>query len=194
METHADFFRLMVKGFRRYFGEGTAMQIVQLSGIGTRPSWPWFRDSQRRLASETANAALTVCSDLGHPTDVHPKNKKPVGERSAASALYNFYGRTDIVPAGPEYKGFTVEGSRLRLSFGNAAGLSVSKGFEVAGADGLYYPASVAVEDGTVVVWSDAVGEPCAVRYAWQPNPVDADLVNAAGYPASTFKDERFDF
>ena len=192
METHARLFELMVEGFRDYFGQELAIQAVQLSGIATRGSWPWFRDSQRRLAESIDNVGLTVCSDLGHPTDVHPRDKKPVGERSAVCVLHDVYGRTDIIPAGPEYKGFTVDGQRLRLEFGNADGISASKGFEVAGADGIYCLAMVEIKDGNVFVWSEKVPAPCAVRYAWQPYPEDADLTNKAGYPASTFKDERF--
>lgn len=191
METHERLFELMVKGFRNYWGPDLAIQAVQLSGIGTRGSWPWFRDSQRRLAGKIDNVGLTVCSDLGHPTDVHPRHKKPVGERSAVCVLHNVYGRKDIIPAGPAYKAFTVEGQRLRLTFDNAEGLSASKGFELAGKDGLYYPAMVAVEGQTVVVWSDKVPHPCAVRYGWQPNPTEADLTNLSGIPASTFRDGR---
>lgn len=192
METHADFFRMMVKGFRKYFGEDTAMQVVQLSGIGNRPSWPWFRDSQRRLSEEIPGVGLTVCSDLGHPTDVHPKAKKPVGERSAACVLHNVYGHTATTPSGPVYKDFKVEGNSLRLYFDYGTGMTVSEGFELAGKDGVYYPASARVDGATVVVRSEKVSEPCAVRYGWRPNPVGADLVNVAGIPASTFKDERF--
>lgn len=192
METHADFFRLMVKGFRGYFRESTAIQVVQLSGIGNRPSWPWFRDSQRRLAEEIEGVGLTVCSDLGHPTDVHPKDKKPVGERSAACVLHDFYGRDDVIPSGPVYRSFAAEGGTLRLSFDYAEGLSVSKGFEIAGADGIYYPASAKVDGKTIVLQAKEVKSPCAVRYAWQPNPTEADLTNTSGIPASTFRDEKF--
>ena len=192
METHADFFRLMVKGFRKCFGPDLALQVVQLSGIGNRPSWPWFRDSQRRLAEEISNAGLTVCSDLGHPTDVHPRVKKPVGERSAVCVLHDVYGWSGIIPSGPVYKDFSVEGRCLRLRFDYGGEMSVSKGFEVAGKDGVYHPAMASVDGQTVLVWSEAVPEPCAVRYGWRPNPVEADLTNESGIPASTFRDERF--
>ena len=194
IETHADFFKLMVKGFRGYFGEGTAIQLIQLSGIGTRPSWPSFRDSQRRLSEEIVGVGLTVCSDLGHPTDVHPKAKRPVGERSAACVLNEVYGRTEVIPSGPVYRGFTREGNTLILEFDHAGGMSVTEGFEIAGEDGIYHAASVKVAGKTLKVWSEEVPEPCAVRYAWQPDPSEADLRNSAGYPASTFKDEQFKF
>lgn len=192
METFADLFKLMVKSFRNYWGEDLAIQMVQLSGIGNRPSWPWFRDVQRQLSESITGVGLTVCSDLGHPTDVHPKDKKPVGERSAVCALHDFYGREDVIPSGPVYKSFVIEGSKLRLSFDYAEGLNVSKGFEIAGADGIYYPASVKVEGETIVLEAKEVKNPCAVRYAWQPNPTEADLTNISGIPASTFRDEKY--
>lgn len=65
------------------------------------------------------------------------------------------------------------------------------RGFEVAGQDGLYHAASARVDGRTVVVESPEVREPCAVRYGWRPF-TRANLVNAAGLPASTFRDERF--
>lgn len=192
IETHADLFRLMVKGFRRYWNPGPAIQVIQLSGIGTRPSWPSFRDSQRRLAESMDNVGLTVCSDLGHPVDVHPRNKKPVGERSAACVLNRVYGYGNVTPSGPVYKGFDVEGTCLRLHFDYAEGMSVTGGFEIAGQDGIYHPAVAVVDGDAILLRSDDVSSPCAVRYGWTPDPVGADLRNAAGYPASTFRDEHF--
>lgn len=191
IETHSDLFKLMVKGFRNYWGEGTAIQTIQLSGIN-RPSWDWFRDSQRILAESIPNVGLTVCSDLGNPTDVHPKVKRPVAERSAACVLHNVYGRSDIIPSGPVYRGFKVEGNSLRLFFDFAEGLRAGNGFEVAGSDGIYHPAKVRVEGKNLLVWADEVSKPCAVRYAWKPFPEDAELTNNSGFPASTFRDEGF--
>ncbi len=191
-ESFAELFRLMVKSLRNYWGEELAIQTVQLSGIGDRPSWPVFRDVQRRVAADIPGVGLTVCSDLGHPTDVHPRDKKPVGERSAVRVLHDVYGRDDIVPAGPEFKDFSIEGRSLRLSFENALGIRGGKGFEVAGPDGIYYPAEARVENGDVIVRAEEVTRPCAVRYGWQPNPAEADLTNVTGFPASTFREERF--
>ncbi|MCQ2153490.1 MAG: GDSL-type esterase/lipase family protein [Bacteroidales bacterium] len=194
VEMHEALFPLMVKSFRNCWGDSLFVQVIQLSGIGTRPSWPRFRDSQRRLADAVAGVGLTVCSDLGHPTDVHPRAKRPVAERSVAGVLNRVYGRSDIVPCGPEYLGFEVDGSRLRLRFGYAEGLTGSRGFEVAGPDGVYHPAVARVEGTQVVVFSDLVGSPCAVRYGWTPGFDGADLRNGALLPASSFRDERFPF
>lgn len=190
IETHEKLFPILVGSWRAHWGELLPVETVQLSGIN-RPSWPWFRDSQRRLAERVEGVGMTVCSDLGHPTDVHPRNKKPVGERACRSALYNVYGWS-VVPGGPVYKGFVAEGAALRLSFDFAGGMTVTQGFEVAGKDGIYHPATAEVQGGTIVVKSNSVARPCAVRYAWKPYPADADLVNATGIPCSTFRDERF--
>lgn len=190
IETHEKLFPILVESWRTCWGERIPVETVQLSGIN-RPSWPGFRDSQRRLAERLEGVGMTVCSDLGHPTDVHPRDKKPVGERACRSALHNVYG-WPVVPGGPIYKGFVAEGAALRLSFDFAEGMTVTTGFELAGADGVYHPAEAVVEGNEIVVSSPAVKEPEAVRYAWKPYPVDADLVNATGIPCSTFRDERF--
>lgn len=191
IEAHEKLFRLMVKSWRKQWGEQLPVEMIQLSGISTRHSWPKFRDSQRRLAESLDGVYMTVSSDLGHPTDVHPRNKRPVGERAAASALHFVYGQTDVIPCGPVYKGFVKEGRALRLSFDNARGLKGGKTFELAGEDGMYYPATAVIEGTTVLVSSPEVENPCSVRYAWLPDPKEADLVNEAGYPCSTFKDEK---
>ena len=194
IELHERLFPLYAESLRSCFGDDLFIQVVQLSGIGTRPSWPSFRNSQRMLCQADPLCGLTVCSDLGDETDVHPRNKKPVGERSAVSVLYKLYGFNDILPSGPVYKGFVKEGTRLRLFFDFSDGLQVSRGFEVAGADAVYHTARCIVDAGTVLVWSDSVQQPLAIRYGWTPNPCEkrADLKNAALYPASTFKDEKF--
>jgi len=191
IETHANLFRLAVKSWREWWGENLPVQMIQISGIN-RPSWPSFRNSQRLLAEELNNVEMTVCSDLGNPTDVHPKNKKPVGERAAWSALHYVYDREDIVPSGPVFKKFQVEGNAIRLYFDFAEGLKGTSGFEIAGPDGLFYKADAKIEHRrgeapTIVVQCREVKNPESVRYAWVPYPENANLYNGAGMPCSTF-------
>lgn len=196
IEVHERLFPMLERSWRDYFGNAALpFYTVQLSSISTRPSWPHFRDSQRRMADSLANTWMAVCSDLGDSLDVHPRHKAEVGERLAASALCHTYGR-DVCPEGPAYEGFTADGPRLVLRFRSARGLQLLGGpsaatFEVAGSDGLYHPATATVKGETVVVESSEVKEPRAVRYGWRPF-VRNGLVNAAGMPASTFRDERF--
>lgn len=192
LEGHEDLFRLALKSWREWFAEDLNIQMIQLSGFDS-PSWPAFRNSQRIIAQETDNVEMTVCSDLGHPTDIHPKDKKPVGERAAWSALHYVYGRDNVIPSGPVFKKMQVEGNAIRLHFDFAEGLCGDSGFEIAAADGIYHLAEAKIEHRrgeapTVVVRSREVTVPASVRYAWKPFPENANLYNGAGMPCSTFK------
>ncbi len=138
---------------------------------------------------------MAVCSDIGDRTDVHPRRKREVAERLLASALCHTYGY-DVVPSGPQYKSFTANGNSLTLHFNHADGMKAANGreligFEVAGADGIYHPAKATVQGATIVVESSEEPNPKAVRYGWQAY-TEANLVNGAGLPASTFRDEKF--
>lgn len=166
--------------------------FVQLSSIN-RPSWPHFRDVQRLHEQSMENCYMAVSSDKGHPTDVHPIDKKPVGERLAYQALRNVYGMENVVPCGP--LPVKVEGVKnsMVITFENGDGMRSADGegirtFEVASEVGMYYPADeVRVEGNTIVVSSKSVKAPKRVRYGWQPYTT-ANLVNAVGLPATTFQ------
>lgn len=193
-EAHERLFRLLVESWRKNWGDAELpFYFVQLSSID-RPSWTWFRDSQRRLMAEIPHTGMAVSSDRGDSLDVHPKQKREVGERLAAWALNKTYGYKNVIPSGPLYKSVVFSGGAAYISFDYAEGLSTSDGkplrtFEVAGDDGLFYPAQAVVENGKIKVWSDKVKEPETVRYGWQPF-TRANLVNGAGLPASTFRAE----
>lgn len=197
VELHERLFPLLEQSWRATWKQpDLPFYFVQLSGISTRPSWPHFRDSQRRMAERLPNTFMVVSSDRGDSLDVHPRRKAEIGQRLALSALQHTYGRK-TVPSGPAYRSFVKEGKALRLTFDYAEGLKAGSGkriggFELAGADGIYHPAEARIDNGKVVVTSAEVESPCAVRYAWKPYPSAANLVNAAGLPASTFRDERF--
>lgn len=192
-EAHERLFRLMVKSWRENRNDPEMpFHIVQLSSI-ERPSWPRFRDSQRRLVESIDNCDMAVCSDLGSRYNVHPVRKKAVGERLARLALKNDYG-FDITAAGPAPLLAKNSGRSTTVTFGSAEGLSTSDGeaprtFEVAEYDGMYYPAEAVIENGTVVLHCDKVARPRFVRYGWQPYTT-ANLINGEALPASTFKIE----
>ena len=117
-----------------------------------------------------------------------------VGQRSFAGLTDSKRGYKNVIPSGPLYKSVVFSGGAAYISFDYAEGLSTSDGkplrtFEVAGDDGLFYPAQAVVENGKIKVWSDKVKEPETVRYGWQPF-TRANLVNGAGLPASTFRAE----
>lgn len=192
-DAHEKLFKLLVQSWRKNWNNADMpFYYVQLSSLN-RPSWPWFRDSQRRLMEEIPHTGMAVCTDRGDSLDVHPTRKQEVGERLARWALNKTYGH-DIVPSGPLYKSVTFHKNMAFVSFDYAEGMKASEGeelrtFEIAGEDQVFYPASAVVEGNQIKVWSDKVKEPKVVRYAWQPF-TRANLVNGAGLPASTFRSD----
>ena len=192
--THERLFPLLLQSWRNTLetgGEDLPFLFVQLSSISTRPTWPAFRDSQRKLAEANTNVWMSVCSDLGDSLNVHPTHKREVGERLAASALHRVYGFHDVVPSGPMVRAAHLQKDAVAVSFDYGNGLHPASGkkiigFELAGNDGKFYPASAEARPDGVVLRSPQVPAPTAVRYGWQPF-TRANLVNAAGLPASTF-------
>jgi len=191
-EAHERLFSLLVPAWREHFRRpDMPFLFVQLSSLN-RPSWPWFRDSQRRLALQLSGTGMAVSSDVGDSLDVHPRYKAPVGHRLARLALHDTYGRADVVPCGPQpVRARAVEGG-VAVDFEVARGLRTSDGtapctFEVAEYEGLYFPARAAVEGHRIVLRSDSVRRPRFVRYGWQPF-TRANVVNGAGLPLSTFR------
>lgn len=190
-DAHSKLFKLLVESWRSSWRNSSLpFYYVQLSSLN-RPSWTWFRDSQRKLMNEIDNTVMVVSSDHGNISDVHPANKKPIGERLARVALHNIYGR-DIVPMGPMYKSSRVVGRDVYLSFDYGDGLRAKDGkeiigFELSEEDGIFYKAKAEVAGKELRVWSKEVSNPKSVRYAWQPYTT-ANLVNRDLLPASTFK------
>lgn len=192
-DTHARLFQLLLNSWRSYWNDPQLpFYYVQLSSLD-RPSWPWFRESQRRLLGLTRHTGMAVTHDVGDPTDVHPTDKQPVGQRLARWALSRTYGRS-CVPSGPLYRSMEIRGQKVAIYFDFAEGLKGRdnqsvRGFELSGGDGLWHQAQVQIEGHRVVVWSNEVQHPVKVRYAWQPY-TEANLVNGEGLPASTFLTE----
>ena len=195
VELHEKLFRLLEQSWRNAFStrwekfqeprHTLPFYTVQLSSL-PRPSWPAFRDSQRRLAKELPWTWMAVTSDLGDPADVHYRSKRPVGERLAMQALAHTYSRS-LESEGPEVVSAKQgEGESVVLRFHHADGLTCTRGFELAGYDGIFYPANIEVDGSTIRLTSPEVFYPVAVRYGWS-GFTDADLRNAQGLPASTF-------
>lgn len=187
---HEKLFGLLVDSWRRNWNnEELPFHFVQLAGLHDRYNWPEFRDSQRKMAEAIPYCDMAVSSDVADSLDIHPRQKKPVGERLARLALRYDYG-FDIVPCGPSIRRAVVEGDDVILEFDFAEGLKASDSqtlrcFEVAGEDGCFVTAAAVIADDKVVLSSD-VESPEYVRYAWQPYTT-ANLVNGDDLPASTF-------
>lgn len=161
-------------------------------------NWAALRESQSSVL-RLPNTGMAVTTDVGDPVDIHPTDKQTVARRMRMEALRLAYGRRDLVSSGPQYAGMKVEGNRIRVSFtGTGSGLVARGGalrrFAVAGKDGVFRWAKAEIDGDTVVVSSPEVPEPVAVRYAWDNNPIDANLFNREGFPASGFRSDRPDY
>ena len=195
-EAHERLFPLLVDSWRTtWANDSMPFYYVQLSSID-RPSWPWFRDSQRRMMEKIPHTGMAVSSDWGDSLDVHPINKQPIGERLARWALHDTYGLASTVPSGPLFRSADFRDDAVYVDFEYGDGMKSSDGaplrtFELASTEGLYYPAVAEVTvDGRLKVYSNEVANPRYIRYAWQPF-TRANLVNATGLPASTFRAEK---
>ena len=194
VELHEVIFPTLVESWRKTWDNPEMpFYFVQLSSIN-RPSWPHFRDSQRRLAAEIPNCDFAVSSDKGDPWDVHPKEKAPVGERLARLALNQTYGMSHVAQHGPTpVRMFSFNG-RTVIEFENATELKTSdnnvlRGLEIADKTGPFSEVDAKTEvkfKGNRIIIER---EGHRVRYAWKPY-TDANLVNEAGLPASTFEIE----
>ena len=192
MEAHEQLFQLLVGSWRQHWcNEDMPFYFVQLSSLN-RPSWPSFRDSQRRLMNKISHTGMVVSSDHGDSLDVHPRNKRPIGERLARWALANEYNQT-LTPSGPLAESAKRIGNRVQVTFKYATEMHAANqnapisGFELAEHDGIYFPAKAVVKDDQIELIAPQIKHPNYVRYAWQPF-TRANLVNKDALPASTFK------
>ncbi|CAF4006568.1 unnamed protein product [Adineta steineri] len=150
-----------------------------------------LRDAQRKTLYASSNTGMVVTLDIGERKNIHPSDKQDVGKRLAFWALNKTYGVKDIAYSGPLYKNMQINGNKIIVSFTNTDGGLTSKNktlqsFEVAGADSVWKPASATIEGDKVIVTSNEVSNPVAVRYAFYAY-VDASLFNGKGLPASSF-------
>jgi sialate O-acetylesterase len=138
-------------------------------------------------------AGIAVGIDVGEADDIHPKNKQAIGYRLAQQALVKTYGR-DLVSGGPVYTSMKKDGNKMVLRFEDIGSGLVEQGgeplrrFAVAGADRQFVAAHAVIVGDTVIVSSEAVSDPAAVRYAWADNPAGCNLFNKEGFPASPFR------
>jgi sialate O-acetylesterase len=188
---------LMIADWRSQWGRGDLpfylCQTANFSKPAVTPGdsdWAELRESQAAALS-LPNTGMAVLIDTEPGGDLHPADKKTAGDRLARLALSRDYGK-QMPSLGPAYRAFTLEGDKVRLMFDQADKLSLWEGsFAVCGDDRKWVWAEAKVEGRDVVVWSDAVPKPVAVRYAWSDNPV-ASLFNESGLPAAPFRTDDF--
>jgi sialate O-acetylesterase len=160
-------------------------------------SWAMTREAQLKTLS-LPNTGMAVITDIGEWNDIHPLNKEDVGKRLALWAQKQAYGDKKVVYSGPLYQSMSVQGNKITLQFTSTGSGLMTKGggelkyFAIAGADKKFVWAKAAIEGSRVVVWSDQIPQPVAVRYAWADNPEGANLYNKEGLPASSFRTDSW--
>ncbi len=163
----------------------------------TDDGWAELREAQALAARDVPHCRLAVTIDTGEADNIHPKEKKVVGERLALCALAEHYG-VEVPSSGPTYESKEVLPGALRLHFAHADGGLISHGpnlreFSVAGEDRAWHWADARIDGDSIVVSSPSVPKPVAARYAWQANPTAA-LFNAAALPAGPFRTDDWPF
>jgi len=191
-------FPAMIKNWREDWGLGVFsfifVQLANFMEVKSEPgqsAWAELREAQL-MTLALPKTGMAVIIDIGEADNIHPKNKQDVGKRLALWALARTYGKK-LVYYGPVYESMQVDGNRIVLYFDHVGGGLVArgneqlKGFAIAGADREFVWADARIEGDKIVVSSEKVPEPVAVRYAWADNPV-CNLYNKEGLPATPFR------
>jgi sialate O-acetylesterase len=208
----------MVTDWRKRWGNDFTFLVVTLANIGDRwpmptdNGWSGVRDAQEKVSLELPNMGTAEAIDVGTGHNIHPYDKIDVGQRLAAQALRIAY-KQNIVSTGPRFDSMTVEGNKIRIKYkdiGSGLNLAVSPfvstdatndnpalptdaplSFDIAGADKKWVVAQAKIDGNDMLVWSDQVPNPVAVRYGWAQNP-QINLYNKEGFPAVPFRTETW--
>jgi sialate O-acetylesterase len=197
---YADLFPLMIQHWRDEWGQGDfPFYWVQLADFKPESAeagdsdWAELRESQTLTQDKLANTGQAVIYDIGEGRDIHPRNKIDVGKRLARLALAKDYG-LNIAHQSPRYDSMEKKGNKIVLSFKDVGSTLYAfdennpKGFAIAGADQQWHWATAKIiSKDKIEVWSDAVADPAAVRYAWSDNPV-ANLRSRENLPVTPFR------
>jgi sialate O-acetylesterase len=217
-------FPLLISDWRKQWGRGDfPFYFCQLANfMGHRPAgdsaWAELREAQS-MTQSLPNTGQAILIDLGEEGDIHPRDKKDVGERVSFIALAKTYGK-EVLFSGPTYEGMTIEEGRIRVKFKNTDGGFFAKalpaayapkslqpdrilslvrnspdseveGFAICGDDHIWVWANAKIDGSDVIVSGKNITKPVAVRYAWADNPI-CNLYNKAGLPAGPFRTDNF--
>lgn len=206
---YRELFPRLIQGWRKHWGVDFPFLFVQLPMNGKDPvpvakdGEPFLREAQFMTLKEP-RTAMAITIDIGDPNNVHPGDKLDVGKRLSLLARRDIYGEK-IDASGPLYQGYKIEGNKIRVSFKETAkGLKPGQapwcakgveplptdklvGFVIAGSDQNWAEADAVIEGNNVIVSSQSVPNPVAVRYGWAHSP-RCNLYNSEGLPASTFR------
>ena len=194
-------FPTMIRDWRDKFGQPKLpfyfVQIAPFNYGANSVACAELWEAQLLTMKKLPNTGMAVINDVGDLKDIHPTNKQVPGHRLALWALAETYGRSDLVHSGPVYTKAQFKGGKAIVHFDHiGSGLATLDGaapshFEIAGEDQQFHPATAKIEGKTIVVTSDAVKEPVAVRYAWI-GTAEPNLINKDGLPASPFRTDEW--
>lgn len=201
-EEYKQLFPAMIRDWRKRRHADFPFVFVQLANFlesskqPTDSDWARLREAQAS-ALDLPATAMAVAIDIGKWNDIHPLDKHPVGLRLALAAQNIAYGNDSTVGSGPQFETMDIDGDTVTLKFAHIADGLVARGgplqrFAIAGEDRHFYWADAHIEGDRVVLHSDQVAQPAAVRYAWADNPAGANLYNSAGLPAAPFRTDRW--
>jgi len=205
----------LISDWREKWGQGNfPFLFVQLASFGQADvepcqksdGWPGLREAQYKTLA-LPNTGMAVAIDIGDGTNIHPADKYDVALRLAQAAKKATYGQ-DVIYSGPTLDSIKVEGNRVRVSFKNiGSGLEIGaapwaskgkpevinelKGFAIAGEDKKFLWRKAQIQGNEVVVWSDEIPNPKAVRYAWGGNTF-CNLYNKEKLPAAPFRTDEW--
>ena len=196
-------FPMMISDWRIRWQQGyLPFLYVQLPNYKKRQTepmeseWAELREAQAMTLAQP-NTGMVCAIDLGEAKTIHPTNKQDVGFRLALLADKVAY-QKDIIVSGPIFSSYKIEGNMIRISFSESrSGLKTKdnlspREFTIAGADKKFYRAIARIIGDELIIRSDKVANPVAVRYAWSDNP-DCNLINAEGFPAIPFRIDQWD-
>ncbi|MBQ5874985.1 MAG: sialate O-acetylesterase [Alistipes sp.] len=204
-ESHYDVMMArMVKQWREDWGDKDnsmpfyyAMIAPHSYGNSRGFDYPEFVECQLRALEQIPNSAMAGNTDAADEFCIHPAKKNEIAQRMAAFALRDVYGQGGVDVIAPTYASHRVDGSNIFVKFNNTgAGLCPGSGkpivgFEIAGADKVFHSAEARLEGNEVKVWSSAVKEPVAVRYAFR-NYIPCNFMNIMGQPVVPFRTDNW--
>ncbi|HUX84796.1 MAG TPA: sialate O-acetylesterase [Chitinophagaceae bacterium] len=198
--TYEGLMKALIGDWRKLWNQGELpflyVQLPNFLEVTYSPSesgWAEIREAQR-LALSVPKTAMAVTIGLGEWNDIHPLDKKDVGDRLAFAAENLAYGDSSVPYSGPLFQSATTRGDSMILSFSHTGGGLVARGggdlkyFSISGRDRKFVWAKARIEGNQVVVWNDSIPHPVTVRYGWADNPEGANLYNRDGLPASPFQ------
>lgn len=196
---------LMIQNWRTDWKQGDfpfgVVQLANFMAVTDQPSdpgWAHLRDAQLNTSLTLPNTGQAVIIDIGEAKNIHPRNKQDVGKRLAAWARNKVYGQTNVLPSGPVFASHKIQGSKIQLTF-DVVGKGLKTTDSKAPAEFIisndmitwHWATAKITSKNTLEVWAKNVTQPVAVRYAWANNPVNPNLTNNSGIPATPFRTDK---